>query len=331
MKHLKSLSLRAKFVLYPICLFSMCLVSASAFAVEIDRVQWQSIETAHKQPIGAKIIALQQTLDSAEDIYKASQQIKIMTRQTTLKAQHLHQLTKWRRVEAVIDIPSEDHPGQFITIVNIAAEAKAAINGIKSRSAASSLYDKWQSNSFIFNDLATFTGLSGQGTFLSFFNRLPPFLQEGFTDWSVDQLREQHKTASSDYNFVLYHLANRSQRLDVARYLLAQPVNEVSHRFLSTLTQYFDADAQLTILTLAADNPKMRSQSFNALAQHFATDASAALLIANALQHKDAYWSALTVVPAFVNAGNVEAFNNVKKQLVPAQQKQLDMRLMRAN
>lgn len=85
------------------------------------------------------------------------------------------------------------------------------------------------------------------------------------------------------------------------------------------------------LLKNASENSKLKAKSYQLLAQHFARDKSVAVLVAEALQSRNDYWQALNLVPAFVKAGNTEAFENVIKQLEQSQQEQLRVRLKQKN
>lgn len=310
--------------------FTFLLFAASCSyltqAAEITQKQWLTLSYELKtEPRDDN--NLPDDPSSAKDIMLVSRVIEELQYKKDFTARQLHQLNKWRRSDATLVVLSDDPDGDPENKIDIRAEAKATFIAIQSRAAADEAYQKWQRNAFTLDDLKDFSGAKGQTVFKSFFNRLPLYLQTGFKDWSVEQLKDTEAELTGDYSAMLSHMANMLGDLELGNYLLQRPVTEHTMSFLDTVPQHYAEQEQLTLFKNALQNSKLNSKSFNLLAQHFAKDTSVAVLVAEALKDRDGYWQALTVVPAFVKAGNTAAFENVLRTLPESQQQQVRMRL----
>ncbi|BDX07850.1 hypothetical protein [Planctobacterium marinum] len=303
-------------------------VSVNTHSVEISEQDWLALSYALKSEPRDND-NLPDRPKSPKDIMLVSQFIEVLKWQKDFTAKQLHQLNKWRRSDAVLVVLKD--AGEAKTVANISAEAKATFLAIQSRAVADEVYEKWQANEFTAADLAGFTGHKGQAVFKTFFNRLPLYLQTGFKDWSVEQLQDSEELRNRDYSAMLAHMASMLGDVEVANFLLQQTASEHTLAFLEQIPEYFSEPEQVTLLKNAANNRKLRSKSFNLLAQHFAKDTSVSILIAEALKDRRDYWQALNLVPAFVKANNSVAFENILKELPESQQQQLRMRLKQKN
>lgn len=302
--------------------------SPGGFAIELTPTQWQALQN---KPLTANLMAMEKAglgLDTAEGILSASRLIDSFVIKNKLSAKQIHQLNRWRRADAEIKVFSEQDPNSLEVHIQIGPQAKAALKTIRTNTLANELYQKWQDDKFTQDDLMALKGDNKKQAFSTFFNRLPPFLQTGFANWAMEQFNEVDSKKSGDFNHLLAHMATILGDADIAKFVISElPANEASFEMLKALPEHFDEGEQLVLLKEAAANTKTRTLSFNLLAQKFADDSSVAVLIAEALKERTSYWQALTVLPAFVKAGNVQAFENVAKQLPESQQAQINMRL----
>ena len=139
-------------------------------------------------------------------------------------------------------------------------------------------------------------------------------------------------TTSGDYNYLIGHMAKILRSKQYAGFLIEKmQINQSSFLFLQSMPGIFEETELLELLTIAARRPKMRTHCFNLLAQYFSENTEVAELMASFLKDDQAYWQALTVMPAFVKAGNTQAFENVIKNLPISKQEQMKMRLQRKN
>lgn len=313
-------------------LIFLLLLSPFSNGIELTSRQWQQLQSQKLELSPDYLVKSDLDSNSAENIFLVSKLIKSFSEKNNLTAKQIHQLNKWRRSDAQIAVQSQSNSQNVAVVVDISEEAKNALQSIRSKTIADELYQKWHNNDFNKDDLIDLQGIHNKATFIRFFNRLPSFLQTGFADWAMEQMQEAKLAASGDYNYLIAHMAKILRSKQYAQFLLEKlPVNQSGYVFLQSMHGTFEETEQLELLTSAASRPKMRTQSFNLLAQHFPDNKTVALLIASYLKDDKAYWQALTVMPAFVKVGNTQAFENVIKNLSTSKQAQVKMRLQRKN
>lgn len=309
-------------------ILTLCFGDVSA--VELTQEEWEALSGQQRYVSLTELEKSGADLKDPKNILLASKIIASLIEKNKLTAKEIHQLNKWRRVDSQLSVVSATNPRDSELKIDIGKEAKSALQVIRARAAADELYQKWQDNQFQKSDLLTLKGASKSATFSNFFNRLSPVLQTGFADWAMEQLIELGSSSSGDYNHMVGHMAKILRDVNIAKFLIEElPPNQFSYLFLQAMPDTYQEAEFLELLKVAAGQPKLRTQSFNLLAQHFASDSEVAVIIANTLKDKDAYWQALTVMPAFVSAGNSEAFENIVKTLPKSQQAQVNMRLQR--
>mgnify|MGYP000259410461 CR=1 FL=1 len=309
---------------------SPLLIALPCQSINITQQEWLTVSYTVKSELRDNN-ALPDNPTSAKDILLVSQFIKELQWQKDFTAKQLHQLNKWKRSDAVLVLLPESDAEKPQTLIDISAEAKNTFLTIQSREAAEDVYQKWQRDEFTPADLNTFTGQKGDAIFKTFFNRLPLYLQTGFKDWSIEQFKDPSADLKQDYSAMVAHMATMLGDIETGNYLFELPVTEHTMSFLDSIVTSFAQDEQLMLLKNASENSKLKAKSYQLLAQHFARDKSVAVLVAEALQSRNDYWQALNLVPAFVKAGNTEAFENVIKQLEQSQQEQLRVRLKQKN
>lgn len=323
-------------------LYSLCLIpywstlvlllpfSSGSWAIDLTLEQWDALQ---KKPLANNLMAMEKSglnLDTPVGILSASKLIESFARQSKLTGKQIHQLNRWRRSDAEIKVVSAQDPKILEVHIQIGPQAKVALKAIRSNALANELYEKWQADQFTSDDLLALKGTNKKQAFIAFFNRLPPFLQTGFADWSMEQVKGVAAYKSGDFNHVFAHMAMITADADIARFVIEKlPANEASFALLKAISVHFDEVQQVALLKAAAEKSKMRTLSFNLLAEHFADDVSVAAVIARAMEERDSYWQALIVLPAFVRADNIEAFERVAKRLPEAQQAQIYMRLQK--
>ena len=314
-----------------VCLCLMVLVAIlhlPVMAIEVTEQQWQKLSESKKVLSLEQINQLAPKLDTSESIWSASQLIKTVLGEIKPKAKHLHQLNKWRRSTATLSVNLQ---GTLVEKVNIGNEASAAIREIRAKAKANQLYELWQSNQF---DIAEFEKLQGDknaAVFAAFFNRLAPVLQSGFADWSRQKVSELKQSQPGGLNYLFTHMANRLSDVELAEYVLKQPVNAASKQFLASLNTHFEQHEVLELLLMAMEQKGLRTDSMKLLAVNFAENKRAAAEVARAMTDDSSYWDALTVMPAFISADNRAAFEAVLPSLSTAHQKQVTMRLQTNN
>lgn len=322
------------------CSLLVLLWQCQGQAVEITWSQWQALQAESlsssssqvqfksetSDELSAFVGALPESPAAPQAILQVSRYIKALSGKP-LNRETVQQLMQWRQSSAVLQIPSQEHPNQLLTLVNIGNEANTLLQAHETEQQAADYAKLWREGGFTPADFATFSGRSGQVLFLAFLNRLDGPERLAFASWVKQQFSDQTFNPEGRLNFVLARLARVNLDLALATLLVQQPVNEHSYQFLQVDSRYFPEQAQQQLLMQASEHGALRSLSYNLLAKGFADDIRVSAFIAEALSQPERYWMALSVMPQFVAAGTQQRFHAQLGKLSPKQQQQVLARL----
>ncbi len=189
-------------------------------------------------------------------------------------------------------IANPDHPHTFITVVDLASQAKATQYIWKVQQQVDELNSDWQSGRLDWQALLSQQSAQQVDAMISWINSLDvPVAQAvavDFENYGLDHLGVSNRLLAT------IALAGRSSVL--AHTLLQRSPDQYSYWFIQQSGNFFTDYEHISLLGLALSNPALSSQALNVLAKKYSMDRQAQEHLEQAIKNPDLQWQAVAAL-----------------------------------
>lgn len=215
--------------------------------------------------------------------------------------------------EALLTVAYQDHPERQIPVVDIAQLARTTLTMWKINQSVVQLNAEWQNGSFDWKHELSGSDAHTETALIKWIAQFPQEQVDGIHD----SFRQDGMAHLGSDNRVLAAMAEKTQSVELATYLLKRAPDEFSYQFVQQVSDKFEQNNAIELLILAARHGRLQSLALMHLTKTYSAESKVQKQLLQFLAHEETQWMTASIV---ANVGHA-AF---KRQLKSRYQNRVD-------